>query len=121
MKRRFYQETSHIFNKKHQKRQKYENQTNQINNAPINLQFKNPNHLILQLTPITKDQKRLSSTVHTARYLIFTTSESAKWRAQHALHALCAHVPYVLYLPYVPKYVLQTGKLKNGNFVPIRF
>ena len=55
--------------------------------------------------------------------------ESAKWRAQRA------HMSYVLYLSYVPtrpsalralrahvpKYILQTGKFKNGNFVPIRF
>ena len=38
--------------------------------------------------------------------------ESAKWRAQRTLRALRAHVP---------KYILQTGKFKNGNFVPIRF
>ena len=38
--------------------------------------------------------------------------ESAKWRAQRALRALRAHVP---------KYILQNGKLKNGNFVSIHF
>ena len=32
--------------------------------------------------------------------------ESAKWRALRA---------------HVPKYILQTRKLRNGNFVPIRF
>ena len=38
-----------------------------------------------------------------------TDKEYDKWRAQRALrgHAL--------------KYILQTGKLKNGNFVTIRF
>ena len=33
-------------------------------------------------------------------------SESAKWRALRA---------------HVPEYILQNGKLKNGNFVPIHF
>ena len=61
--------------------------------------------------------------------------ESSKWRAQRA-HVL--FVPYVPARPtcstcpmcpralhalraHVPKYILQTGKLKNGNFVLIRF
>ena len=65
-------------------------------------------------------------------------NESAKWRAQRA-HM--PYMPYVLYVPYVstrltcstwpralralrahvPKYILQTGKLKNGNLYPYVF
>ena len=41
--------------------------------------------------------------------------ESAKWRAQRSLRALRA------LLAHVPKYILQNGKLKNGNFVSIHF
>ena len=32
----------------------------------------------------------------------------------------CSTCPRAL-RAHVPKYILQTGKLKNGNFVPIRF
>ena len=62
-------------------------------------------------------------------------AESAKWRAQRA------HVLYLSYVPTRPtcstcprtihalpahvrkyiQYILQIGKLKNGNFIPIRF
>ena len=38
-----------------------------------------------------------------------TDKEYDKWRAQRALR------------DHAPKYILQTGKLKNGNFVTIRF
>ena len=81
--------------------------------------------------------------IHTLLLLVFKIverlqcilEESDKWRAQRT------HVPYVVYVPtrltcsmcstcprtlrnlraHVPKYILQTGKLKNGNFVPIHF